>query len=94
MIPNKSVCGILLQNKLLQKCSLIKVGAAFCYRIRSFWNNPSFFSFTEYALAEMIPKYPHLVKLGVRLEFRQGENIDFHTSFDKFKNVKNLGAIF
>jgi hypothetical protein len=42
----------------------------------------------------MIPKYPHLVKLGVRLEFRQGENIDFHTSFDKFKNVKNLGAIF
>jgi hypothetical protein len=27
----------------------------------------------EYALAEMIPKYPHLVKLGVRLEFRQGD---------------------
>jgi hypothetical protein len=42
------------------------------------------FSVTEYALAEMIPKYPHLVKLGVRLEFRQGENIDFHISFDKF----------
>ncbi len=52
------------------------------------------FSFTEYALAEMIPKYPHLVKLGVRLEFRQEENIAFHTSFDKCKNVKNLNARF
>lgn len=28
----------------------------------------------EYALAEMIPKYPHLVKLGVRLEFRDTLN--------------------
>jgi hypothetical protein len=50
------------------------------------------FSFVEYALAEMIPKYPHLVKLGVRLEFRQGQNIAFHTSFDKCKNVKNLNC--
>ena len=25
---------------------------------------------SEYALAEMIPKFPHLVKLGVALEFR------------------------
>ncbi|XP_023342622.1 tropomodulin-3 [Eurytemora carolleeae] len=39
-------------------------------KIANQYNNMYLGSAIEYALAEMIPKYPHLVKLGVRLEFR------------------------
>lgn len=43
-------------------------------KISNQFNNLHLGSSIEYALAEIIPKYPHLVKLGVRMEFRDTLN--------------------
>jgi len=43
-------------------------------KISNQFNNNHLGSAIEYALAEMIPKYPHLVKIGVRMEFRDTLN--------------------
>merc|ERR1712241_1348940 len=43
-------------------------------KISNQFNNLHLGSAIEYALAEIIPKYPHLVKLGVRMEFRDTLN--------------------
>ncbi len=84
MILNKMGARHSVTEYALAEMILNKMGARHSVTEYALAEMIPLFSLTEYALAEMIPKYPHLVKLGVRLEFRQGQNIDFATCFDKF----------